>query len=231
MSGKTSGSKSLVFEPLLCGFFGLLSLPGFRLWYTVRPLMELLCRDGKGKRNARERRKERIKALNGVWLWMLTLVGCLPPYSNSTPPSWPACRFLQEPRCLRCPSPPILPGKSPRLAWRTRRGPQPPWLKSRYGPSPVWCASGVVLDLVLSTSLFTNSAVVGTAANKWVRACHWFSSCSEPINLGCFYKAPALSSRTLWTGLLWLSLLLESNFWNAWFLMTETGPRFPARYI
>ena len=66
------------------------------------------------------------------------------PRSNCTPPSWPACRSLPEPRCHRCPSPQTLAGPSPPRASRTTRGPPAPSLKSRYAScSP---ATRVVLD-------------------------------------------------------------------------------------
>lgn len=122
--------------------------------------MELLPRDGKGKRNARERRKERIKALNGVWLGMLTPCGLSP--------------SLQQLYAAQLASMQVSPGaKMPPL-------PQPPNSAGQISPSglknekrastplaqvKVQSLHEVVLDPVFSTSSLAKSALVGRAAS------------------------------------------------------------------
>ena len=132
-------------------FLRLLSLPGFKLWYTVKtfdggslPGMEREedvneTQRVRERQRARETERERVekrereKALNGVWLWMLMTCGFPPSplYSNCMPPSLPACRSLLEPRCRHSPSLPTTAGPSLHPAWRTTRDPPALSLKSR----------------------------------------------------------------------------------------------------
>lgn len=95
---------------------------------------------GRHKRKEWQREGESVcvlggRVLNGGWLGTLTPCGFffLSPRSNCTPPSWPACSFLQEPRCRHCPSHRILQGHS-HPGPRVRSGPPAHWAKSRYSP-------------------------------------------------------------------------------------------------